>query len=571
MEVIITETIFWILFVILNGSQYIINYIFYFEKSKFLPYINDYKTGKKIGIAGSVNQDFFRYNIELSVIILLSRIINLSDFVLITSFFFLITLVFNLYQYSFRRIYECEPNFYSDAKLLKNGFVIVWHESKLKSIGILLIFISFFLGIVHFFKVFLSYSYKLETSSEFYFITFIWLLTLLWALLRVGLHTKYPNDIYRRYHFSILEIFMNFKRSFLNRKISKKKQGKEYFQARQEIKMELIDGPPNLHFIFLESYGSYFYKEKSIQNNSFTLFDSFKNNISLQGWASVSNYSKSPTTGGQSWLTYSTVLYGLLIDNNTYFENYLRDPDFQKANHLLRLLKNQGYKNHNLNPISPIKGINVPYDEMREFYAIDNWILKPDLKYSGDVYGFGECPPDQFSMNFMKKLITEEKIEPYTFFYLTKNTHSPFIPPEMAHKWQDLNHDKGSVHIHKGFLKNPSINDYSKAIEYQFKNLQAFITEQGKDNDIFILMGDHQPPILSNPDIYGYETPVHVISKDKNYVNSYKEYGFDSDLRNCKSPINHEAMYSIFLRTFISRYGKNEVKLPDYEPFGLQL
>ena len=566
-----SEALFWIVFVSLNAILYLINYLLHFEQSHFLPYISQFLKTRKLGLVASTNHDPFRYSVEFSLILILSRIISMEKASLIVTLYFVLIMVFNLYQYIMRRIYENEPNLYSDAPLLKNAVAIIWHESKWK----LILGFSLFLVLVylfnHFFYWYLAYSSDLDLNIFYYSISSLWFAVVVWAILKFRFYLPYPNDIYQRYHFTLVEIWKNYLRSITNSRIAKRRYGPTYRNARSEYKFTLKENVPNIHILFIESYGSYFFKEPDIGNQAWSIFDNFSHAIQSNNWSMVSNYSTSPTNGGQSWLTYSSFLYGIEIANNTYFENYLNDPDFNQSNSLLRILKNCGYTNYNLNPISPIKGINVPYSQIRNFYSIDEWILNDTLNYHGDVYGFGECPPDQYSMNFAMDLIEKENKAPFTFFYLTKNSHSPFIPPKIVANWKELNHQNGSAHVHKGFLKQPTKLDYVKAMHYQFQNLEKFISDHCNANDIVLLIGDHQPPYLCDTNQYGFYTPVHVISQNSYFLDEFTEYGFQEELNKCSDFTRHEALCSIFLRAFLKQYGQNIDQLPDYEPNGIQL
>ncbi len=565
------EALFWIGFILINAILYLPNYILNYSTSFFLPYISTIRTKRKIGLWSSTNLDPFRYAIELSFFLIFSRITDLVYLTIPITGLYLAILLFNVYQYSFRKIYEYEPNLYNDAKLVKSAIVIVWQESKWKFISFSLVSLLFILLIHSIIESYLSFSKSIGLTNTFYILTALWIVPILRMIQKVGIYTDYPNDIYLRYHFVLVEIFQNFKRSYVNWKVSKMKIGETFFFKRQIPRFELVKNPPNIHFIFIESYGSYFFKDRELSNDAHLFFESFKNKLHENKWETISNFSESPTTAGQSWLTYSSFLYGYRMSNNTYFENYLHDPHFNKSDSLLHLFKSYGYKNYNLNPTSPIKGINVPYEEMKKFYSIDNWILNDKLDYHGDVYGFGECPPDQYSMNFAMGIIKEYAYEPYTFFYLTKNSHSPFISPEMVEDWQSLNHGNKRIHIHKGFLKEPRKEDYFTSVCYQFSNLERFISDYGKGNDIFLLMGDHQPPVLSNYNKYGLYTPVHIISKDQAFIKGFKDYGFERDIMQCRQFVTHEGMYSIFLREFVKNYSESYTKLAPYEPNGLQL
>ena len=196
----VNEFFYWLCFIAFNSILYAVNYIYYFQGSTFLPYIHQFKLSRKLGLTASVNQDLFRYSVEFSILILVSRIINLSFLAEFITICYVLILIFNLYQYTMRRVYECQPNFFSDLKLLKNGFVIVWHESKWKMIGgfffVGLVLIGLHLAV----KTYLIFSFSILPNTFFYGASIFWISTLAWAVLKQGFYINYPNDILSKYH-----------------------------------------------------------------------------------------------------------------------------------------------------------------------------------------------------------------------------------------------------------------------------------------------------------------------------------------------------------------------------------
>ena len=150
--------------------------------------------------------------------------------------------------------------------------------------------------------------------------------------------------------------------------------------------------------------------------------------------------------------------------------------------------------------------------------------------------------------------------------------HSPFPKIELVENWKSLNKGQGNIHRHEGFLKYPTEEDYSQAIAYQLKNIEKFILDNDhSSNDIFLLMGDHQPPALSKPSLHGLNTPVHVVSKNMDFLNNFSRYGFDEKFDPDQGGIKHEAIYSIFLKAFAQQYAKSSHQIPSYEPDGIQI
>ena len=564
------EVIFWLLFIAVNSMNYVLNYLLHFRNTFLIPYLYELKAGKQFTILTSSNLDPFRFYFEISALLICSRFVDLSTVYIPVTVVFVFVFSFNLYQYSIRHIYFSKPILYSDLTLLKNGFVIVWSESKAKviiAIGIILLTLyGFSQGI----RILLTVNATYPPSLVFYFLAGGFLMMYLYFFRKQpSLHLEYPNDVYLRYHVSFAEFIVNLKSSLELYQVISAQHGKKYYESRQGIQMEPKEKLPNLYFFFIESYGAFYFNSLPAHHDA---FNQFSRELEEEGgYAISSNFSASTTTGGQSWLTYSSALYGYRMTNNTLFESYLRDPDFLNSKHLLKLLKELGYTNYNLNPINPINGINVPYDEIRQFYAIDHWILNKDINYQGNLYGFGACPPDQYSLTFTMEKIKAENTSPHTLFFLTKNSHSPFIVPDFVDDWQSLNKGNISKHINPGFLSSPSIDNYTLAIQYEYDVLKHTLLNYGSGDDIFIIMGDHQPPVLSDTEKHGTLTPVHIISKNTDFVRGFDTYGFKEKISEIQDTIRHEGLYSIFLNVFANQYARHHENVPTYEPEGVLL
>lgn len=360
------EFFFWLGFVFFNAVHFLPNYLFDRKESSFFPFISDVSQRGVLGLSSSLNQDPFRFVAEISFILLAVRIADLRPLFPFIAALYLVTFLFNLYQFFYRRIYQIAPNIYNDSKLLLNGVAILWHESRVKSIAFLilpcLLLSLFYQGMLKY----LHFSSALPAGTVYYSISGIFLLVILKSVFKTGFYTAYPNDIHLRFHFTVIELYQNLQRSWVYVHLSNNTIGAAFRDGRKSTPF-VLKNEPDLHFIFIESYGKYFYDEPEFTKASYHLFDEFANSLSREEWLMRSNFSESPTISGQSWLTYASFFYGLKISDNTYYENFLKDPDFSQSDSLLRILKQKGYFNVHLNPIRPMKGIQVPFRHMDPF------------------------------------------------------------------------------------------------------------------------------------------------------------------------------------------------------------
>jgi len=172
---------------------------------------------------------------------------------------------------------------------------------------------------------------------------------------------------------------------------------------------------------------------------------------------------------------------------------------------------------------------------------------------------------------------------------MTVSSHSPWIDlPPYPKDWRDLKNlsmahiekrygeTKGKIretlssHYTSGF----AATNYAKHIFYELDFLRDFILHQAKPNDIFIIMGDHQPPLVMEEQMNFY-TPIHVISGDSTFISQFNHFGFREGFSfpsDSTDFINHEGIYSMLARTLTLRYSQTEPdSLPAYQPKGVPL
>jgi hypothetical protein len=205
---------------------------------------------------------------------------------------------------------------------------------------------------------------------------------------------------------------------------------------------------------------------------------------------------------------------------------------------------------------------------------VDEWLRFDDMNYQGPLYGWGPSPPDQYAIHFAQTYMNQDVDTPHVFFYITQNSHYPWTPlPEMAQSWETLN-DLPPVPPPptRRLPLDVMRRQYLASIQYEMTMLVDFITKQANDGDIFVIIGDHQPARVARYND-GWDTPVHIISKDESFIETFYEYGFVPGLKTKerKPTMNHEGFYSLFMRALLQNYGSNPDDLPVYMPEGVPL
>ena len=329
---------------------------------------------------------------------------------------------------------------------------------------------------------------------------------------------------------------------------------------------------PNIYFLAVESYGRIVYDEPQLFEHHQAYMTQFEKRLKAKNWHACSHLSTAPISGGSSWISFTSLLFGLCIKDQGSYLTMLHHPVMQRYPNMMRVLKSKGYQSYRLVAIAGFKCMKISCEAYQQFYAIDEWINFEDLNYEGKMYGFGPCPPDQYSLSFAHEYIRSKQKEPYFLFYITQNSHSPFGSPEsVVENWKELNQAYGQPQFSSSIFVRPKLEDYKKAIRYQLDNLTDFIAKNGSENDLFIIVGDHQPPVFPKPDA-GWETPIHIIGKNKDWTDQFQDYGFCPGLLADKAqkPMRHEGVYSMFMRELLRICGEENTDLPPFRPEGIK-
>jgi len=146
--------------------------------------------------------------------------------------------------------------------------------------------------------------------------------------------------------------------------------------------------------------------------------------------------------------------------------------------------------------------------------------------------------------------------------------------PPIVEDWRTLSNIKKPFG-EEVIAKDMRIFSYWTAMEYQLKMLTHYIKNQGQDNSIYIIIGDHNPGGLEYKlfnKFNKWATPIHIISKDADFVESFHQHGFTEGMKVDTSKftiMRHMGLYSLLTRQLLENYGEEDEVLPDYLPYGL--
>ncbi len=349
-------------------------------------------------------------------------------------------------------------------------------------------------------------------------------------------------------------------------------------QAAYDYAPAMLAKQPDIYLIFVESYGSVLYKRDDFRAAYTKLLAELEPELARDGWRSTTSLSISPTWGGGSWMAYTSAMLGVRVDNQPQYLSLLNKYQVDTFPSLGRTLHNQGYRFAWLSALDDSFS-EVSWQRVGRFYGVDRLFRHDDLGYQGPGYGWGPAPPDEYTLNKTIETLHGESDQPLFLFTITQNSHYPWVPlPRIVDDWRTLvrsdadpaNGVTAATPIDPDSIEHAERRqNYLHAVTYQLQMLARLIEAQGDDNSIFVLVGDHQPPVVSRRSD-GWETPIHIISRDGALVDSFAQYGFAPGLQaaSMSTTLHHEGIYSLLMRALTERYGVKTVALPAYLPTG---
>ncbi|MCA9980023.1 MAG: sulfatase-like hydrolase/transferase, partial [Anaerolineales bacterium] len=328
---------------------------------------------------------------------------------------------------------------------------------------------------------------------------------------------------------------------------------------------------PNIYLIFVESYGSVLYQRPDFRRNYLALTSQLNDDLTADGWHVVSSRSESPTWGGGSWIAYTSAISGLPITAHAQYLLLLNQYQTQTLPSLPNYLRQQGYKSYSISGNADVLP-EIEWQRYKLFYGIDQWWRVDELSYTGPLYGWGPSLPDQYAFGYAQEQMRQQG-EPHFLFYVTQNSHYPWHPlPPVTADWQEL-----------ATLPTPSFSTervphavlrqrYWRAIERQLEGLLGDVQTHGRANDLYIIIGDHQPARVAN---YGdgWDTPIHIVTQDPALAEAFLPFGFvpgfDTEALT-PAPLHHAGLYSLLSHVLLTQYGADPTTAPPYLPFGTQ-
>ncbi len=273
--------------------------------------------------------------------------------------------------------------------------------------------------------------------------------------------------------------------------------------------------------IFAESYGRVTASEPDFARVVEPARKSLADRLTAAGYASASSVLISPITGGGSWMAHGTLLTGVKLAAQDAYEVML----VSKIRTLAHRFVEAGWRSLVVAP-----RIDQPWPEAR-LLGFEATRLQPDLGYGGPRYAW-ESLPDQWVL----KRFADAELDGTPLFaeIILASSHTPFerVPP-IVEDWAALD-DKGEIYRSLPIREFPvragrvfeQDEGYKAATAYVLETLGRFAEHVAGKDTLFIVLGDHQPPLTTARRTGDFGVPIHVFSRDAAAIERFIRRGY---------------------------------------------
>jgi Sulfatase len=344
-----------------------------------------------------------------------------------------------------------------------------------------------------------------------------------------------------------------------------------YAQVRETAahspRTELMAKPPrerpDILLFIVESYGRLLSVEPGTRDEHGALLAELERELTGAGFSAASAFATATVSGGRSWIAEGTLLMGMPIRYESVFQHLVA----QHPPSLVSYLDQAGYHTMLLAPADrDRRGAHV---ENR--YGFDQLITYANLDYRGPPIGWG-LVPDGFSLAYAERHLLAARAEPVFLDFHMVSSHAPWedvpaleadtsevaqeqrIPEYGSTALEQVatplgRYDRGErSFMWMGQLDDQLRRGYQATISYDLRLIARYLARRQRDA-LVIVLGDHQPPVISRAD-QSYDTPLHILSRDPQRLSPLRARGFVPGLRiSASAPpaLAHEGLFPLLV------------------------
>ena len=286
--------------------------------------------------------------------------------------------------------------------------------------------------------------------------------------------------------------------------------------------------------IVVESYGATVIEQPDYARRMAPVYAAFESELGPRGFTMASSLLTSATYGGRSWLAHAGLRTGVRTEDGLAYAVMLEARPSPQT--MASFFRAAGYRTVLVQPGTTKRkpeGVVGGFDE--KYYAMD-------LDYHGPAFKWATMP-DQYVIDFVHRhevaRVPELPRPPLFVEYELVSSHSPWsLQPALVTDWSRLAdggrifNEIAPVRYEIGWTSLERAGEaYVTSVIYDMDVLRRYIAERIDDDALIIVLGDHQPSADVTRSSPSHEVPVHVISRDRSFIQRFVGAGYVPGMR----------------------------------------
>ncbi len=350
---------------------------------------------------------------------------------------------------------------------------------------------------------------------------------------------------------------------------------------------------PDVHVFVVESYGAMLADHPDVSGPYLEGLAGWRGRLEEAGWATASARMVAPVSGGRSWQADASLLLGIPIRYESLYQHVKAEAASLPS--LVRFFADSGY----------LTVLIAPKDRERPGVRIENplgyeqAVHFVELDYQGPALGWGWIPDEYTLLHTDERVFAPAERPIFSFFHMV-SSHAPWeLVPPRTDDWRafaglagaqaapgaDLTAaEEVQKHLRRfrradgtttymGEMDPFQRESYAATVAYDLELIFDYVLARADPDDLFIVLGDHQPPVLDTAD--DFRVPVHLVSRDRALLVGFEAYGFRPGLAPAAvegDALRHEGVLSMLVRELAAAWGEvPREELPPWRPEGFQI
>ncbi len=273
---------------------------------------------------------------------------------------------------------------------------------------------------------------------------------------------------------------------------------------------------------FIESYGISALTDARYAKTLKPRLAALQTRFAAAGLQAASATVSAPVQGGQSWLAHASVLSGLWLTSQWHYDLLLSTDQ-------PTLIDDFAATGQQTLAIMP--AITAPWPAGQQL-GYQRILAAADIPYRGPALNWVTMP-DQFTWQYFQKVRRRQSQPLFTELAMI-SSHAPWTPIIALIDWEQVgNGEAFKAWADAGPTPEALWQDsvrvrehYARSLDYALAAMGGFAERYLGDDELLIVLGDHQPAPLITGEDASRDVPIHVISGDPALIERFVEAGF---------------------------------------------